>query len=183
MCEVPFRYEEISLPDFTKSHWPLFTKNELEEKFDGQPHPIFLQPKACIKRGDQVWFQKSAIGRNTLGKSCKLLIEATPGIHHNGRLFANKTPRRMAITRMEEGLVPAEKAMKITGHRDYKSYKQYNENPQVLDDRSCQRLISGIDTKNKGKTLLYADLYQEESNRLQQVCNFSKLCSIIDCIF
>jgi len=112
-----------------KSHWPLFTKKKLEEKFDGQPHPVFLQPKARVKKGDQVWFQKSAIGRNTLGKSCKLLIEATPGIHHNGRVFTNKTTRRMAITRMEEGLVPAEKAMKITGHRDYKSYKQYNENP------------------------------------------------------
>jgi hypothetical protein len=65
------------------------------------------------------------IGKNLLEKIVKMLVEGTLGINTEKRTFTNKTPRRIGITRMEEGMVPVEKGMRITGHRNMKSYFKY----------------------------------------------------------
>jgi hypothetical protein len=44
---------------------------------------------------------------------------------------------------MEEGLVPVEKGMRITGHRDAKSYKKYNTCLPNSDQRAMQDLMLG----------------------------------------
>jgi hypothetical protein len=65
---------------------------------------------------------KSPVGKNPLGRTIKTLIEGMPEINNEGHIFTNKTVRRIGISRMEEGMVPVEKSMRITGHRDMKSY-------------------------------------------------------------
>jgi hypothetical protein len=79
--------------------------------------PFFLIPKSKTKKIDDVWFLKTPVGKNTLGQTVKQLILNTPEIKANGRVFSNKTPRQIAISRMEEALVPVEKKMRITSHR------------------------------------------------------------------
>ena len=49
----------------------------------------------------------------------------------------------MGISRMAEAQIPTDKGMLITGHRDVKSYNQYNTNPLKLQMEICQRIISG----------------------------------------
>ena len=98
------------------SHWPDFSVEELAGKpFDGV-QPFFLTPKLKVKKSDSVWFLKMPVGKNTLSKICKELIEGA-GIDAGGRVFSNKTPRRIGISRMEDAHVPVEKGMRITGHR------------------------------------------------------------------
>jgi hypothetical protein len=98
------------------SHWPEFPVEELAVKpFDGV-QPFFLTPKLKLKSSDYVWFLKTPIGKNTLSKICKELIEGA-GIEAKGCEFSNKTPRRIGISKMEVALVPVEKGMRITGHR------------------------------------------------------------------
>ena len=63
-----------------------------------------------------MWFLKTAVGKNTLSKICKDLIEGAR-IDPKGRVFSNKTPRRIGISRMEDANVPVEKGMRITGHK------------------------------------------------------------------
>ena len=60
-------------------HWPKFSKEDLIVRFEGNPHPVFLMSKSNCKFQDAVWFQKRPVGKNTLGKSVKTLIESTPG--------------------------------------------------------------------------------------------------------
>lgn len=55
------------------------------------------------------------MGKNSLSIICKELIEGT-GIKAKGRVFSNKTPRRIGISRMENAHVPVEKGMCITSH-------------------------------------------------------------------
>ena len=60
--------------------------------------------------------------KNPLGRTVKTLEEGTLGINTKGYTLTNKTPKRIRITKMEEGMVPVEKGMMIIGHRDLKSY-------------------------------------------------------------
>jgi hypothetical protein len=57
------------------SHWLEFSVEELAVKpFDGV-QPFFLTPKLKLKSSDSVWFLKTPVGKNTLNKICKELIE------------------------------------------------------------------------------------------------------------
>lgn len=162
-----------------KSHWPTFSEKDLE-KWEGRPHPIFLTPKSNIKKNDHVWFYRSAVGRNTLGKTVKALIESCEGIDLAGRKFTNKTPRRIGISRLEQALVPQDKGMSITGHRDPKSYKQYNALPERQDDIICQRIISATNIVEKGKDLLYSDVLLQEEEKLKGLEVFFLLLIVCD---
>jgi hypothetical protein len=119
---------------------------------------MFLVPKPKFRSTDQVWFLKSPVGKNPLGRTVKALVEGTERINKEGRTFTNKTPRRIGISRMEEGLVPVEKGMRITGHRDMKSYAKYNSCLPDSEQRACQDLISGDSALAKGKAVNYLDL-------------------------
>jgi hypothetical protein len=48
--------------------------------------------------------------------------------------------------------------MRITGHRDMKSYAKYNACLPDSEQRACQDLISGDSALAKGKTVNYLDL-------------------------
>lgn len=155
---------------------------KLNKKFGDLPHPVFLMPKLKIKRNDIVWFQPRPVGKNTLCHMVKNLIESTPGIDLAGRMFTNKTPRRMGITRMEEAHIPSEKGMAVTGHRDVKSYKQYNAKTDSTEMQACQRIISGISTISEdGKVLKFSDVLTEEERKvnLKKVSLPITLCGVI----
>ena len=156
------------------SHWPSFTSEEIAQ-FPNRSQPLFLTPKSKFKIADPVWFQKSPVGKNTLGKTVKALVDGTPGISKEGRTFTNKTPRRIGITRMEESLVPVEKGMRITGHRDSKSYAKYNAHVPESEQRACQDIISGDSVVAKGMVSNYQDLLrdQEEKVHARKVCGIS----------
>jgi hypothetical protein len=148
------------------SHWPEFSVEELAVKpFDGV-QPFFLTPKLKLKSSNSVWFLKTPVGKNTLNKICKELIEGV-GIKAKGRVFSNKTPRRIGISRMEAVYVPIEKGMYIMGHRyfyfccifdslvclfiicywflyvelclfrDHKNYAKYNTLDSDIDQKAC----------------------------------------------
>jgi hypothetical protein len=54
------------------------------------PHPFFLMPK--VKRFNvikHVWFMKTLMGRNTLGKLSKQLVDDIPTL--KGKRITNKT--------------------------------------------------------------------------------------------
>jgi hypothetical protein len=99
------------------SHWPEFSADDLNVKPFNGVQPFFLTPKQKIKTIDTVWFLKTPIGKNTLGHICKDLIKGIAGIEANVRIFSNKTPRRIGISRIKDAYVPIEKGMRITGHR------------------------------------------------------------------
>jgi hypothetical protein len=98
------------------SHWPLFSAEDLAGKPYYGVQPFFLTPKLKLKKNDDVWFLKIPVGKTSLSKICKELIEGA-GIDAKGRVFSNKTPRRIGISRMEDAHVPVEKGMHITGHK------------------------------------------------------------------
>jgi hypothetical protein len=50
------------------SHWPVFTAEEIAE-FPNHSQPLFLTPKSKFKKSDIVWFQKTPVGKNPLGKT------------------------------------------------------------------------------------------------------------------
>jgi hypothetical protein len=98
---------------------------------------MFLVSKPKFKKSDSIWFLKSPMGKNPLGRTVKTLVEGTPGINTEGRTFTNKAARRIGITRMEEEMVPIEKGMRITRHRDNKSYAKYNACLPNMEQRAC----------------------------------------------
>jgi hypothetical protein len=147
-----------------KSHWPTFIAEDLSE-LPNHAQPMFLEPKPKFMPTDQVWFLKSPVGKNPLGKTLKTLVEGTVGIVTEGRTFTNKTARHIGITRMEEGMVPAEKGMRITGHRDIKSYEKYNACLADSEQRACQNLILRDSVLAKGKPVNYQDFVVDQNMR------------------
>jgi hypothetical protein len=119
---------------------------------------LFLVPKK-VKKGDEVWFLKKPVGKNALGGMIRMVAEFA-GIDTRGRVITNKTMRRIGISCMEEAGVPVEKGMRITGHRDAKSYAKYRANDSEVDDRVCQDVIPGTSALATRKRLQYDDILQ-----------------------
>jgi hypothetical protein len=59
---------------------------------------------------------------------------------------------------MEEGFVPVEKGMRITGHKDAKSYEKYNMCSPDSNQRAMQDLISGEPLLTAWKASTYQEL-------------------------
>jgi hypothetical protein len=116
---------------------------------------MFLVPKPKFKISDQVWFLKFLVGKLLLGKTVKTLVEGHLEIKTEGRTFTNKIARPIGITRIEEGLVLVEKGMRITSHRDMKSYSKYNACVPNSNQRACQNLISRDLVLAQGKPVQY----------------------------
>ncbi|KAG0593937.1 hypothetical protein M758_UG033200 [Ceratodon purpureus] len=159
-------------------HQPELKK--LNKKFGDLLHHVFLMLKLKIKKNDIVWFQPRPVGKNTLCHMVKNLIESTLGIDIAGCKFSNKTPHRMDITWMEEVHILSEKGMAVTGHRDVKSYKQYNAKTDSTDMQAFQRIISGISTIcGDGKVLKFSEVLTEERKvDLKKGSLCSILCSM-----
>lgn len=102
------------------------------------------------------------------------VVRLFSGIVIGERKFTNKTPRRMGISRMAEAEIPVDKGMMVTGHRDVKSYNQYNANPAKIQMDTCQRIISG-------ETLKYSEVLSEEKKKAhnEKVRFFVHLVSLL----
>jgi hypothetical protein len=74
-------------------------------------------------------------------------------IETKGRVITNKTMHKIGISRREEAGVPVEKGMRITGHRDAKSYAKYRASYSEVDDKVCQDVISGTIAMVTGRSL------------------------------
>ena len=80
-----------------KSHWPTFTSKDLAE-LANRAQPMFLVPKPKFKKFDQVWFLKSSIDKNPLGKIVKTLVKGMLKINCEGHTLINKTTRHIGIS-------------------------------------------------------------------------------------
>ena len=128
------------------------------------PAPLLLRPKLKVKKTDNVWFLKTAVGRNTLEGVTKLMAQSA----NIAKIVTNKIGRHIGTTRMEQALVPVNVACKRTGHRDPKSFYKYVKKDKSVEDQAMQRIISGEKSAN-GKSILYADVLEEEKNKKLQV--------------
>jgi hypothetical protein len=159
-------------------HRPVFSDEELEVLFKGGQQPLFLVPKN-IKKGDDVWFLKKPVGKNSLGSTMKQVVECV-SIETKGRVITNKTMHKIGISRREEAGVPVEKGMRITGHCDAKLYAKYRANDSEVDDKVCQDEISGTTTMVTGRSLQFDDILQleREKEKLSKVKDWSTLVVI-----
>jgi hypothetical protein len=98
-----------SLPDVVKtyksivSNWLVFQDEE-----SSRSHPFFLTPKAKFK-DQMIWFKDVPVGRNTLSKVAQKLAEDVPAL--SGKRITNKIGRNISINRLEEAMVPLDRAM------------------------------------------------------------------------
>lgn len=130
------------------------------------PHPLFLTPIHNVKTDRQnVWFMVTPVGHNKLAKISKMLTE---DLHElKDKSITNKTGRGVAISRMSDALVPVEDGMKISGHRDQKSYTQYDQGQSDCKGRAMQRCISG--ELLNGRVLMFDEAFSEEMERSKRV--------------
>jgi hypothetical protein len=155
-------------------YWPQFSREEFNVLFKESQQPLFLVPKK-VKKGADIWFLKKHVGKNTLGGTMKNLVEVV-GIKTKRRIITNKPMRCIGISRMEEAGVPVYKGMRITGHRDAKSYAKYRANDSEVEDKVCQDVISRTTSMVTGKYMQFGDILQLEKDK-------QNLLKVIDLTF
>ena len=174
-CSVDYQRKPVDCYDeniiltyrILMQHRPQFTDADLRA-FGSMPAPLFLRPKLKFKKSDNIWFLKTAVGRNMLVGVTKLLAQSA-NIDKN---VTNKTGRHIGMTCMEQAFVPVNVACERTGHRDPKSFYKYGKKDKSVEDRAMQRII--LEEKNaKGQPILYVEaLEQEKSKKLQVYFTF-----------
>ena len=81
-----------------------------------------------------------------------------------GKNITNKTSTNIGITRLDEALVPLDKAMALIGHRDQKSFKKYCKAHIEVSDRVMQRFLARDSIERS-----YSNLLDEEKQRLDEL--------------
>jgi hypothetical protein len=122
--------------------------------------------------------QTNPVGRNTLATYTRLLAQDVPSME--GKRITNKSRRGTGITRMNQALVPIEKAMETTSHRTMDTYEKYNQEKKYLSERATQRVFCG-EIKN-GRPILYEDAYKEEIERMDSVKVLNFLIIYLCCL-
>jgi hypothetical protein len=77
--------------------------------------------------------------------------------------ITNKTGRNTGISRLEEALVPIDREMELTGHRDSKSYKKYNRDKQASVSAAAMQAVMTGD--QDGNAISYVDALLIERSR------------------
>jgi hypothetical protein len=149
ICVVP---DVIKTYKKIVAHWPLFENNV--------PHAFFLTPKQKFIKRDQVWYTTTAIGRNTLSQVAKKLAEDVPSL--DTKRITNKTGRNTGISRLEEALVPIDRGMELTGHRDLKSYKKYSKQKDAIASAAAMQTCMTGDAN--GNPISYLDAIKMETS-------------------
>jgi hypothetical protein len=141
-------------------HWPVF-----QDAQSSRSHAFFLTPKNKFK--DQlIWYKDVPVGRNTLSKVAQKLVEDVPSLL--GKRITNKTGRNTGISRLEEAMVPVDRAMQLIGHRDAKSYKKYSK--QRFENVSACAMQMVMSSGARTEALLsYEDAMRKENKRLEEI--------------
>jgi hypothetical protein len=149
-----------SIPDVIKTyksivgHWPHFDTKK--------PHAFFLTSKQKFSKREKVWYTYIPVGRNTLSQVAKKLAEDVPS--PDTKRITNKTGRNTSISRLEEALVPIDRGMELTRHRDLKSYKKYNKKDTIASSVAMQTCMTGDEN---GNPISYLDAIKLETSRLE----------------
>ena len=83
--------------------------------------PFYLAGKHQRKATDAVWYKKSPLGKNEIGK---LLTKAAQNAGLPGRV-TNHSVRKTCISRLLDSDVPGNYVAQLSGHRNLKSLNSY----------------------------------------------------------
>ena len=103
---------------------------------------LFQRPKpdSSIKKGELVWYQNTALGKNTLGRMMQRYRISALGKNTLGRMmqhyhiltvcelskdYTNHTMRATAVSRLQRSGLSTRAIMSVTGHRSAVSLQAY----------------------------------------------------------
>ena len=97
---------------------------------------LYLKPKTKWLYSDEFWFEKRAVGHNTLASTFKR-IRKLVGLEGN---YSNHSGRATAATALMKAGIPDKLALERTGHRTLESLREY----QTLDIQDTRRVSATL---------------------------------------
>ena len=93
-------------------------------KLNGNTNSFWQRPRDNVTENDNIWYQHSAVGHNTLGK-CMKTISIDAGLF---QLFTNHCIRASCITALDDDGMEIRYIVNVSGHKSETSIKSYYRN-------------------------------------------------------
>ena len=131
---------------------------------DGEDSILYLRPKTTWCFSSEFWYEKRAVGHNTLSLTYKRICKLA-GVEGQ---YSNHSGRATAATRLLKAGVPDKMALARTGHRSLESLREYQslnetDTKQASDAlNSCGQLEISLKETSSVKVLCESDDVSDE---------------------
>ena len=122
---------------------------------------LWQRPKCKVDENDSCWYQKSPIGKNTIGSFMKKLSN-TVGL---SRQYTNHSIRTTAVTVLDHSSFEARHIMRVSGHKSESSIRSYSR--RLPENK--QREISDVLASACGFTPAVETAFSKPSSTSERV--------------
>ena len=86
--------------------------------------PFYLAVRQNRSSQDQVWYMRSPLGKNEIGKFLSTAAQ-NAGLHREGKRVTNHSVRKTCISRLLDADIPENFVAQLTGHKSTESLQSY----------------------------------------------------------
>ena len=144
--------------------------NHRPEDMKKPEDPFYLAVKHKRKSDDNIWYSRTPLGKNQLGRFMSGAVSAA-GLQSGERKLTNHTVRKTSIGRLLDGNFPENYVMQLSGHKNIQSLSAYKS-----ASLSHQRQMS--DTLSRQKEPANASTSQINSGSNDNSARFPSVTSI-----
>lgn len=120
-----------------ESNCPVQYLKKLIQVLNPGEEALFQRPKRKFSISDEIWFDRSPLGVNTLGSMMKDISLAA----NLSQIYTNHCVRATSVTLLDRADVPVHRIMHISGHRNESSVKVYCERQTLQQQQQCSEII------------------------------------------
>lgn len=99
---------------------------------------LFQRPKRKFCFSDEIWFDRSPLGVNTLGNMMKEISLAAK----LSQIYTNHSVRSTSVTLLDRAGVPVHRIMQVSGHRNESSVRVYCERQTLQQQQQCSNILA-----------------------------------------
>ena len=127
-----------------KSHRPL-EMNQPES-------PFYLAVRQNRTSQDQVWYMRSPLGKNEIGKFLSTAAQKA-GLHREGKRVTNHSVRKTCISRLLDADIPENFVAQLSGHKSTESLQSYKSASSSHQRRMSLTLSRAPSSSEKSTTV------------------------------
>ena len=86
--------------------------------------PFYLAVRQKRSSQDQLWYMRSPLGKNEIGKFLSTAAQ-NAGLHREGKRVSNHSVRKTCISRLLDADIPENFVAQLTGHKSTESLQSY----------------------------------------------------------
>ena len=142
--------------------------------------PFYLAVRQNRSSQDQVWYMRSLLGKNEIGKFLSMAAQ-NAALHREGKRVTNHSVRKTCISRLLDVDIPENFVAQLTGHKSTESLQSYKSASSNHQRRMSLTLSRARSSSEKSTAVLSVeDLQMASCSSSQNASSIAAVNSVMN---